>query len=181
MPVLTQDVIMKSQEFVRRVEDSTLSMPVLVELLRAVLDRGAPFRFEAPGFSMSPFVRDGDAITVSPLSDAAPRLGDVVAFIRPETGKLVVHRVVGKRDGAFLIQGDNAEEADGPVPAANVLGRVTRVERDGKKVYLGQGPERYLIAFLTRWGLLRPLLLSVWPLVRPIVKRPWARTRGTID
>jgi len=116
-------------------------------------------------------VRDGDAITVAPLSGAAPRLGDVVAFIRPESGKLVVHRVVGKQDGAFLIQGDNAEEMDGLVPAANVLGRVTRVERDGKKVYLGLGPERYLIALLSRWGLFRPLLLWGWPLVRPIVRR----------
>ena len=159
------------QEFVRRVEDSTLSMPVLVELLRAVLERGQPFRFEAPGFSMSPFIQDSDAITVAPLSGAAPHLGDVVAFIRPETGKLVVHRVVGKQDGAFLIQGDNAEEMDGLVPAANVLGRVTRVERDGKKVYLGLGPERYLIALLSRWGLFRPLLLWGWPLVRPIVRR----------
>lgn len=165
---------MKSQEFVRRVEDSTLSMPVLVEMLRAVLERGEPFRFEAPGFSMSPFVRDGDAITVSPLSDAAPRLGDVVAFIRPETSKLVVHRVVGKQDGAFLIQGDNAEETDGPVPAANVLGRVTRVERDGKPVRLGLGPERYLIAFLSRWSLFRPLLVWIWPLMRPIVRRLWS-------
>jgi len=164
----------ESQEFVRHIEDSVIPNAVIVELLRAVLDRGAPFRFEAPGFSMSPFVRDGDAITVSPLSDAAPRLGDVVAFIRPETGKLVVHRVVGKQDGAFLIQGDNAEETDGPVPAANVLGRATRVERNGKKVYLGLGPERCLIAFLTRRGLLRPLLLSVWPLVRPIVRRLWS-------
>ena len=159
------------QEFVRRVEDSTLSMPVLVELLRAVLERGQPFRFEAPGFSMSPFIQDSDAITVAPLSGAAPHLGDVVAFIRPETGKLVVHRVVGKQDGAFLIQGDNAEETDGPVPAANVLGRVTRVERDGKRVYLGLGPERYLIALLSCWGLFRPLLLWGWPLVRPIVRR----------
>ena len=166
---LKQDVTVKSQEFVRRVEDSTLSMPVLVELLRAVLDRGEPFRFEAPGFSMSPFIQDSDAITVSPLSGAAPRLGDVVAFLRPDSGKLIVHRVVGKRGDAFLVRGDNAEEGDGLVPRANILGRVTRVERDGTRVYLGLGPERYLIAFLTRWGLLRLLLLSMWPLVRPIV------------
>jgi len=161
----------ESQEFVRHIEDSVIPNAVLVALLRAVLERSQPFRFEAPGFSMSPFIQDGDAITVSPLSVAAPRLGDVVAFIRPESGKLVVHRVVGKQDGAFLIQGDNAEETDGPVPAANVLGRVTRVERNGKKVYLGLGPERYLIALLSRWGLFRPLLLWGWPLVRPIVRR----------
>jgi signal peptidase I len=160
----------KSQEFVRRIEDSTISGPVLVALLRAVLERGQPFRFEAPGFSMSPFIQDGDAITVSPLSGASPGRGDVVAFLRPDSGKLVVHRVVGKRDGAFFIRGDNAEEGDGLVPRANVLGRVTEVKRDGKRVRLGLGQERHLIAFLSRWGLFRPLLLWGWPLVRPVVR-----------
>jgi SOS-response transcriptional repressor LexA len=164
-------VIVESQEFVRRIEDSTLSMPALVELLRAVLERGEPFRFEAPGFSMSPFIQDGDLITVAPLSGASPGRGDVVAFLRPGSGKLIVHRVVGKRGNAFLIRGDNAEESDDLVPAENVLGRVTKVERNGRRVRLGLGPERYLIAFLTRRGLLRPLLLWVWPLVRPIVRR----------
>lgn len=134
---------MKSQEFEPTPfvkysdEEGTLSMPVLVGLLRAVLDKGKPFRFQATGGSMSPFVRDGDVITVSPLSDIPPRLGDVVAFIRPESGKLVVHRVVGKRDGSYLIKGDSAPDCADVIPRANILGRVTRVERDGKRVYLG--------------------------------------------
>ena len=134
---------MKSQEFEPTPfvkysdEEGTLSMPVLVGLLRAVLDKGKPFRFQATGGSMSALVRDGDVITVSPLSDIPPRLGDVVAFIRPESGKLVVHRVVGKRDGSYLIKGDSAPDCADVIPRANILGRVTRVERDGKRVYLG--------------------------------------------
>ena len=167
---------MKSQEiestpFVRQIEGGTLSGAALLELLQAVLDKGAPFRFQAKGFSMTPFVRDRDVITVSPLPGTSPGLGDVVAFIKPETGKLAVHRVVGKRGDSYLIKGDNSPEGDGLVPKANVLGRVSRVERDGKRVFLGLGPERFLIAFLTRRGLLFPLLLPVWRLVRPIVRR----------
>lgn len=162
------------QEFVQHIEESAIPNAVLVELLRAVLERGQPFRFEAPGFSMSPCIRDGDAITVTPLSGASPGRGDVVAFLRPDSGKLIVHWVVGKRGDAFLIQGDNAQEGDGLVPRANVLGRVTEVKRDGKPVRLGLGPERRLIALLSRWGLFRPLLLWGWPLVRPIVRRLWS-------
>jgi SOS-response transcriptional repressor LexA len=166
---------MKPQEFVQRIEDSTLPEAVLVELLRAVLERGQPFWFEAPGFSMSPFIQDGDVITVAPLSGASPGHGDVVAFLRPDSGKLVVHRVVGKREDTFLIRGDNADKADDLAPAASILGRVTEVKRrDGKRVRLGLGPERYLIALLSRWGLFRPLLLWIWPLVRPIVRRLWS-------
>lgn len=165
---------MKSQKFepapfVKYDEEGALAMPVLVELLRAILDKGKPFRFEATGSSMSPFVRDGDVITVSPLSDLSPRLGDVVAFIRPENEKLVVHRVVGKRDGFYLIKGDSTTNYTDVIPGANILGRVSRVERNGKRVYLGLGPERRLIAFLTRKELLW-LLLPVWRLVRPVVR-----------
>ena len=152
-----------------KIEGSTLSGSALITLLQAVLDKGVPFRFQATGFSMIPFVRDGDVITVAPLAGGTPGLGDVVAFVRPNTGKLAVHRVVGNLSSAFLIRGDNTQETDGLVPAGNILGRVTRVERDGRRVYLGLGPERYPIAFLTRLGLLRLLWRSVWRLVRPLV------------
>lgn len=161
----------KPELFVRKGGELSLSGPALAELLRAVLDKGMPFRFRAKGFSMSPFVKDGDVITVSPLSGASPRLGDVVPCIGPETGKLFVHRVVGKRGDFCIIRGDNTPEADGLVSKANVLGRVTRVERDGKRVFLGLGPERLLIALLTRRGLLLPLLRPMWRLVRPVVRR----------
>lgn len=157
--------------FTKKGGELSLSGPALVDLLQAVLNRGAPFRFRAKGFSMSPFIRDGDVVIVSPLAGTSPGLGSVVAFVHPETERLVVHRVVGKRGDSYLIRGDNAPEEDSLVPEGNILGWVRRVERDGKRVFLGLGPERFLIAFLTRRGLLLPLLLPVWRLLRPIIRR----------
>jgi signal peptidase I len=156
--------------FVRRIEEGTISGRALAEILQAVLDRGAPFRFRATGFSMTPFVRDGDIVTLAPLSGAPVRRGEVVAFMRPETNKLVIHRVVGQQGDALLIQGDNVHKADGPIPSDHILGRVTRVERGGRPVYLGLGPERQLIALLSRWGLFHRLLRWVWPVLRPIAR-----------
>ena len=154
-----------------RADVLSLSGPALTAITRAVLGKGVPFRFRARGASMRPFIRDGDVITVTPLSGNLPRYGDVAAFIRPGTRQLVIHRVVGKSNGSFLIKGDNSFRDDGFIPLANILGRVTKVERDQKKVYLGLGPERCLIAFLTRSGLLYPLLFPVWRLIRLIIKR----------
>jgi signal peptidase I len=65
----------------------------LIELLHATLARGASFRFRTSGFSMDPFIRDGDVITVSALSEGSPGLGDVVAFVQKETPKLAVHQI----------------------------------------------------------------------------------------
>ena len=110
-------------------------------------------------------------ITVYPLSGTLPRYGDVVAFVRPGTSTLIVHRVVGKSDDSFLIRGDNTGYFDGLIPTANILGYVTKVERNDREAYLGLGPERFLISFLTRRGLLLPLLSPIRRLIRPIIKR----------
>ena len=151
-------------------EELSLSGSVLSELLRAVLEKGVPFRFRAKGFSMSPFIKDGDVVTVSPLFDTKPHLGDVLAFIHPGAKKLFVHRMIGKEGNSCMIRGDNTLEMDGLVALANILGRVTRVERNGKRILLGLGPERWLIAFLTRRKLLFPLMVPIGRLVRPLIK-----------
>lgn len=141
---------LKSSLFVRKGGELPLSGPALVELLRAVLDKGKPFRFRAKGFSMSPFVMDGDVITISPLGGVAPHLGEIAAYACAETGRLIVHRVAGKRGNSYLIMGDNNPEEHDLAPEANLLGRVTRVERNGRDVCLGLGPERLIIALLHR-------------------------------
>jgi signal peptidase len=145
--------------FAAQAGELSLSGEALLELMRAVLSRGVPFRFRARGWSMAPFIRDGDVITVTPVPHGLPRIGQVVAFVTPGEERLVVHRMVGRRGGALLIQGDSAPHgADGIIPGENILGRVTRVERNGRDVWLGLGPERIAIAWLsrTRW------LVPVW-------------------
>jgi hypothetical protein len=149
-----------------------LTGAAMLGLLEGVLSRGVPFRFRAGGSSMAPFIRDGDVISVSPLRGDSPGAGEVVAFLHPETEKLVVHRVIGRREAGCLIRGDNAERmAADLVSPRNVLGRVTRVERGGKNIRLGQGPERLAIAFLSRAGLLLPACLGASRLIRPFRKR----------
>jgi len=151
--------------------DLSLSARALVELLRAVLKKGAPVRFQAKGFSMSPFIKNKDLVTISPLQGKRPGLGDIIAFVHPETHGLCIHRIVRKKDGFYVTKGDNISETNECVPLVNILGFVTRVERDGKGVFLGLGPERFLIAFLGCRGLLFPLLLPLWKIVRPFIRR----------
>jgi hypothetical protein len=160
------------QLFIVKAQELPLSGRALSELMRAVLARGVPFRFCARGWSMAPFVRDGDLITVSPFRRARPGVGDVVAFLRPGTGNVVVHRVVARRGRDWFIQGDGVPgHADGLVPPENLLGRVTRVERNGRTVWLGLGPERYAIAWLSRTKRLVPFgeWLASW--LRPLLRR----------
>ena len=144
-----------------------LSIPgtALIEIMQAVHSKGMPFRFSASGCSMAPFIRDGDIISVSPPSSRLPGMGDVVAFLHPETKLLCVHRVLSCNKGALLIQGDNSPgKPDGIIPMEAIMGRVTRVERGGRSVRLGLGPERIPLALLSRSGLLDIIRRCAGPL-----------------
>ena len=134
-----------------------LSGAGLQTLMGAALARGASFRFTARGFSMDPFVRDGDVLTVG-VAWRRPKVGDIVAVRSPVTGRLLVHRVVADVATGLLVRGDGAGQADGTFGPADVLGVVVGVERRGRVVRLGRGPERRAIALLSRDGWLRPLV-----------------------
>ena len=139
------------------------------ELVKEVLGKGRDCRFQVKGHSMSPFIKDRDVVTISPLSGNSPGIGDVVAFIHPQNKRLLIHRVIRKEGEVYLVKGENASEADGLVKKENIFGVVRDVERGGKKVFIGLGPERFLIAFLARKGLLLPLMLPLWKIVRSIL------------
>ena len=144
--------------FAIQASEIPFSGQALAELMRAVLARGRFFRFRARGWSMAPFIRDGDVITVAPLDRKLPAIGAVVAFIRPEAGNLVVHRMIARHATGVVMQGDSiATCVDGLIPLENLLGRVIRIERNGQAIWLGLGPERILIAWLSRARVLIPM------------------------
>jgi len=154
--------------FVSERGDRPLSGVALGELSRAVLERGAAFRFRATGGSMYPMIENGDVLTVAPLGRRAVSPGDVVEFLHPGHGGLRVHRVVGRRNGAYLVQGDGLTEPDGWIPRENILWRVTEITRQGRRIHFGLGCERFAIALANRWGALREIARFVWRAARPL-------------
>ena len=141
------------------------------EILKVALEKGVVVRFRAKGFSMSPFIRNGDILTVSPFFNHAPRIGEIVAFLSPRSGKLIVHRIIRKSNGFFFIKGDNVRKTDDRIPKDNLLGIVTNVERNQMRVLFGLGPERYAIVFLSRIGFQYQWLSALWRIVHPLITR----------
>ncbi len=138
-------------------EDWPIAPAPLMDLLQAVMGRGTSIELRAKGFSMDPFIKDGDVLTLSPLRTREPRLGEVVAFKLPEAGKISIHRVIHTKADSCLIKGDCCSEPDGFIPKTNILGLVNRIDRAGRRIRFGLGLERALIAFLSRRGMLWPL------------------------
>jgi hypothetical protein len=141
----------------------TIDLDQVEDLLDTVLARGQALRFQARGLSMRPLIEDRDVVTVSPLGGAIPCAGDIVACRHPGTRRLVIHRVRGVRPGGWLVQGDSASAADGVVAAADVIGLLTRVERDGAEIYRS-APDRPAsvrrLAWLARLSLRAPMGLA---------------------
>ncbi len=107
---------------------------------------------------MHPFIQDGDLVTLCPLKGRRPGLGNIVACCHPETGRLAVHRILGLKQGGYLLRGDNSLAADGLIPPPDLLGLVIGVERRGRHVTFGGGLLRIPVAILSRGGLLQPFI-----------------------
>lgn len=109
------------------------------EVSADLLSRGYSVRFRPGGHSMSPTIRDGEAVTVEPVEAERVRVRDIILY-RAARG-LIAHRVVRieRREamGAiFHLRGDGATTPDAPVVADQILGRVVTVERKGRAVAL---------------------------------------------
>ena len=123
------------------------------ELLEETLNRGHSIRFRAPGDSMYPTIRNGDILTVTPIETASITIGDIILY-RHKSG-VTAHRVIRitKRDAHhsqhsalrpqtsdlspqsyFILRGDAAVVFDDPVSADQILGKVTLVEREGRRI-----------------------------------------------
>ena len=111
-------------------------MRILLELARDFLENDKSIRFQAKGWSMRPFIRDGNFIVVSPIKDSSIKTGDVVFYITSEKS-VAVHRVIKKykKNGkmAMLIKGDASFGSPEKVEMQNLLGKVVAVERNGRK------------------------------------------------
>ena len=166
--MVDEDAVKKTDEGI------SLSAPMIMELIEAVHEKGALFRFQARGFSMTPAIRNGDIITVAPLKNIMPRCGDVLAFRHPNQQQLLVHRVLRTRGNKYFIRGDSCPEADGWVPLENVIGIVTRVERHGQPRFW---PNRSKPSFGTSVYM---FFYPFWPPARRNMARFWRRMRKLI-
>jgi hypothetical protein len=101
---------------------------------------------------MIPLVRPMDFIHICALGDGRLGEGDIIAV--PRGGGVIVHRVVARAHGRILLCGDNCRTADGVFAPVDIIGVVTRVERNGRSVWFGAGWLGPVVAWAVRHGLI---------------------------
>jgi len=142
------------EQYVSFGEELSISNLGQRELLLTMMESGSSLRTMARGFSMWPFIRDKDILTIAPFKNKQPARGDVVAFTQPASGKLTIHRIIGQTDNGLIIKGDKCLVPDGEVPNREIIGYVCRIERNGSDANLGIGGSRAIIALLSRLNIL---------------------------
>jgi len=88
------------------------------------------------GFSMEPMISSGDEVYFKKSN--ALCFGDIVVY--KKNGNYIVHRFMGKRiadtQAIYFLKGDNVAHFDEPVSHAQVLGKVTKLRKNGRIINL---------------------------------------------
>ena len=131
------------------------------------------------GQSMEGTLRFGDRLIVEPLRLTDVVLGDVVIYrgVNYEgRDEEIVHRVIRTISNGLLVQGDNNKFHDATsVNETNLVGRVSYVERDGKRFPVRSGLFVFLRTRVLRgW---RHLYRGIWGFVRRMGRESYCRFR----
>src|SRR5277367_1059979 len=104
-------------------------------LSRELLRSGMGVRFEARGASMSPAIRDGEILYVTPVIVSKLRKDDIV-LTKGHTGFRVHRLVVADQDkDLFITRGDCGQQDDPPLRGDQILGvAVAKEVRIGKRI-----------------------------------------------
>lgn len=122
------------------------------------------------GPSMKPTLQTYDIIQFSPSEAANIRIGDIVALhFSDNPEKKIIHRVISIRKDRVRTQGDNCAMPDPWIDRDQILGRVTRISRNGIEYPVNRGPHQFMsvIYFRTRnWAFSEASLILKYPYER---------------
>jgi len=108
---------------------------------------------------MAPFIKNNDIITIVPYLDKEPALGDIAAFIHPESNQLLIHRIIKKQSTCeYIFKGDNNRFIDDTIDKRLIPGYVKEVKLFNKLSIKHGSLLNKIISWLSKSGLLFYLL-----------------------
>jgi hypothetical protein len=134
-------------------------------LAAEVLQSSGHLKLRATGVSMLPTLWPGDLLTIRYSNFDQVEPSDVVLFLRD--GRFFVHRVLGKTRSEhelLVTRGDCMPQADPPVRPGELLGKVTKIQRDSwfPAPTLKLGPFRQIFGrMLCHCNLLRRIVMRL--------------------
>lgn len=81
------------------------------------------------GDSMFPIIREGDLLVIEAIREPL-KVGDVPLYKR-DSGQYVMHRIVGIRNGKYMMKGDNRTFVEKGITDKHIIGVLTGIVRNG--------------------------------------------------
>ncbi len=135
-----------------------------------ILEHDGVLMYRNVGDSMMPLLRQNqDLMIITRKTDKRLSVMDVPLFKRKD-GKYVLHRVMWVRNDDYIICGDNQWYPERGVSDSQILGVMTAVVRDGKRIEMGSLKMRCYSWLMWLSYPVRAVFLyavrSVWPRVK---------------
>ena len=109
-----------------------------LSLRKKLIENKHSVKIEAAGYSMFPFMRNGDVQTISPVPIEEIKVGDVAVFERDNDW--ISHRVIDIRktnnEITLILRGDSCIQLDPLVTTANYIGKTVGFERGTQTINL---------------------------------------------
>lgn len=149
-------------------------------LRKEAIKNGHAVQTLASGYSMFPFLRKGDLLTVEPVSMDKIKRGDMVVFESEE--KWIAHRVIKIRNGAdgleFLLRGDTCIAFDPVVNKENYIGSVRVFTRKNSKKKLSVGVLNAWRKIIEALGVLYNFPLYFTRILAGLILSPFLKRRS---
>ncbi len=102
--------------------------------------------FETSGFSMWPFIRQGDKLVIKkvPVDDLRP--GDIILY--RANNQLVCHRLVKKNRDFLYTRGDNSMSSPEVITQEIFIGKVVGIIRNNRMISLTGWRNRLINSFI---------------------------------
>lgn len=101
--------------------------------VKSILDSGGIVEFNPVGYSMWPTIRPGKDVVSLQKSDCYRR-GDIVLAISDNPEGVFLHRMVGVRDGMYILMGDSNLYQQEICTDGRLIGKVVTICRNGRDV-----------------------------------------------
>lgn len=102
------------------------------ELVADLVRNYGEVRLKVTGASMLPAVWPGDFVTVRRHEIGELQPGQIVSYRREDL--LITHRIKSIVGDHFITRGDSLRHSDPPVRASEVVGQVTCILRNGRRI-----------------------------------------------
>lgn len=126
--------------------------------------------FETRGFSMWPFLKEGEKLIIKKTKAQDLRIGDIILY-RLDS-QLVCHRLIRKdsevRKGYLIYtRGDNGGKLEGPVASEAILGMAIAVIKNNRIISLSGWRRVFLNPLI---ALIAPFVKWAVKVIKPLIK-----------